>query len=467
MKKRPRLLAFILLFLTIGLIILGGCTSATFSLGGLGELKGIVTDARSGQNLQGVYVEADSYDYYDDYYDYDYTDGSGSYSIPLPSGTYDVYFELDGYYTEVIENIYITEPFSRSLDIQLTPIYSPTPTETPTPTPIGDMLAENPQGQQVSVLTVMSDGTLQQGYGNPIYLPAEPDALRNVPDKGRLYVVTGADGENGAVYGFDTDNSYTQVGDEVTLSSTDGQPFAMVHYLARDMLFVSRKLGSGVLEEITFNGDTVQDQKAIDITYTDPQGMAIDQNNGFLFVACRMPDKIISYDIENDVEVPGTVNVTDPAGLAYHSGKQMLYVISGDGAFIRTLDVSDPQFPEIVGDTTIPQSSGIDLVAVTLDEQLNRLFTLEKEGTIHRVRAWNVNGNPPYPQVSNPVWWDSPPGADIMYFREGKFIMVSLDDGNNGGGIRVYDAGIYPAGQMLLVNGSPFESGNAFFKMDQ
>jgi hypothetical protein len=109
---------------------------------------------------------------------------------------------------------------------------------------------------------------------------------------------------------------------------------------------------------------------------------------------------------------------------------------------------------------------GTELLSAALDTQLNRLFTLEKSGTLYTLRAWNVNGDPPYAQVSDPVSWSGQEGTDLLYYQPGRLLFVSLRNSSGSGGIRVYDCGTYPAGQMLAVDGSPFSPGIGYIRLE-
>lgn len=111
---------------TVIILAAAGCGTAEVPVGDLGNLRGYVTDAVTGERLDYVYVLAreDSFDRANDY-----TDRNGEYRLELGGGIYDVYFEKEGYYLEKVYNIVITAPFSRTLNIKMTP--SPSPTMTP------------------------------------------------------------------------------------------------------------------------------------------------------------------------------------------------------------------------------------------------------------------------------------------------------------------------------------------------
>ena len=155
--------------------------------------------------------------------------------------------------------------------------------------------------------------------------------------------------------------------------------------------------------------------------------------------------------------------VENPVGLVFHTGRGRLYVVSGTGMLIRTVNVEDPANMTVVGDTPV----GRQLLAVALDTQFSRLFTGEVQSTSYRVRTWNVNADPDpsYSEVSDPVFWSGDALSDLLYLRDPKVLMVSLDNNPEGGGIRVFDCSTYPAGQLNLVNGSPFYSTNSYNMM--
>ena len=310
MKKRLNARALLLLLIVAGILIQAGCTGVGIGFS-VGELKGIVTDSRSGQNIEGVYVEAYSDDYYYDDYDsdWDYTDGSGSYSLSLEGGVYDVYFEKDGYYSEVFRDIGVSSPFSRSLDVQLTPTSTPTPTATPTATPteVDVAYAASADQNRVSVFSVMSDGTLQANSLSPLTLSAQPGGIAVSRGTSRLYVVTGLDGEAGQVTVFDT-ATLNQVGSPLDLLQTDGQAYYAAYYTAGNRLYVSRKGSavSGKIEEIVFSGDTVSATNLITLTVDDPGPMSVNQEDGILFVACPSTNEVVSVDLATGTQL-GTV----------------------------------------------------------------------------------------------------------------------------------------------------------------
>lgn len=128
-KYRFFIKVYFLLLLSVASLIIAGCGISDV-LVELGTIKGIVRDASNGKKLADVFVAAGDYWYEADY---DYTDYNGEYVLRVGGGVYDVYFEKEGYYFKKVYDIMVTAPFSRNLDVELTPL--PTPTITPTPTP--------------------------------------------------------------------------------------------------------------------------------------------------------------------------------------------------------------------------------------------------------------------------------------------------------------------------------------------
>ncbi len=464
MKGTSNIRAILLMVITLGIVIQAGCTGLTIGLT-TGELRGIVTDARSGKNIQGAYVEAYSRDYYYDDYDidWDYTDSSGFYRLYLEGGLYDVYFEKSGYHPKVIRDISVTAPFTRSLDVQLTPTATPSPTIEPTVTPTQvDVAYAGKAGQdQVSVFRVMSDGTLEADAGSPVSISAEPAGLAVHRGRSRLYVVTGEEREAGRVTLIDT-ATLNQIGEPLDLAQVEGRANQAVYYSNGNRLYVSRNSSSpGMIEEMVFSGDNLTQTNLITLTQDDPGPMAINQEDGILFVACPSSDQIISVDLAASVqlaEVPG--GVENPVGLVFHPGRDRLHVISGSGMFIRTLNVEDPANITLVGDTPV----GRQLLTMALDTQFSRLFTGEVQGTSYRVRTWNVNGDPEpsYGEISDPVFWSNIPPRDMLYLLDPRLLLISLDNHPQGGGIRVYDCSTYPAGQLNHIEGSPFNASSSY-----
>jgi hypothetical protein len=472
MKDRLLFRAIIILALSVVFLAHLGCSGTSFMLLDSGELKGIVTDARSGANLDGVYVEAYSDWYYDDDWDYDYTSGDGSYSLYLEGGYYDVRFEKSGYSTKVVGDVYVTSPFSRSLDVQLTPTGDPSPTGSPSPSPsaLGSLYASRSSQGAIDPYIVISDGQMGEDPAGPISLSSQAVAMAEVTGKSRLYAAL-APGGPGSVESFDTVGGYAQAGSTIALQSNEGSPFDMVHYAGGDILFVSRAgsgaiTGHGIIERIDLSGDDPVSKTLVSLSHRDPRKMALGQAGGILFAACRGGGHVAAYDVNSGTQWASPAVVADPAGLAFHPSQGRLYVISGSGAFIKTFDVSQAGSFQDLGGTAGPGPLGTELLSAALDTQLNRLFTLEKSGTLYTLRAWNVNGDPPYAQVSDPVSWSGQEGTDLLYYQPGRLLFVSLRNSSGSGGIRVYDCGTYPAGQMLAVDGSPFSPGIGYIRLE-
>lgn len=468
MKKRLRIKGILLFIITLGLMLHVGCGSISLGVE-FGELKGIVTDARSGSNIEGVYVYAENDAFYDEDYDedWDYTSGDGSYSLSLSGGVYDVYFDKPGYHAKVVRDIGITAPFSRSLDVQLTPTATPSPpSPSPSPTPIGDLFASKISNAEVSAFNVMSDGSLESKQNSPAGTGSEPNDIKNVSSKNRLYVVTGNDGDNGQVTGYDTTNSYNNVG-ATALDSNDGQAYRVVHYANDDRLLISRKGSSpGKIEEIRYTGDTanVTTPPINLVNGDDPREMAINNDDKIIYVCCYDgTNKVVAYNVDTATQL-GSYNVNDPAGIVYHNtgaGKR-LYVISGADGKIITLNVDDPNNITALNETDVSKP----LISVALDTGFNRLFTLENETGHYRIRTWSVNADPPFNEISNPVFVGNVPAMEVFYHETVKYVYASLDNGSNGGGVKVYDAGTFPGGQLDEVTGSPFYSNFRYNRLD-
>lgn len=477
MKKNLILKMAILVGLSLVFLFQSGCSaSLSFSSG---ELKGIVTDARSGANLSGVYVRTYSSDYYYDDYDYDsynhndwdYTNSNGSYSLHLSSGYYDVRFEKEGYEDYIARDIYVTSPFSRSLDISLTPFGNPNPSPTPSPSPsnVGTLLAtKTGNASQLGVFDVFSNGQLQASSVSPVTTGQAPKGVKNIPNRSRIYVANSLDNTLSV---FNSVTNFSAInGSPFALPSVSGAPYGIAYCQGPDKLrlFVSRQGSSPGIVNILDVSNSDDVQPIIDVNVADdPQEMAVNELGQILFVASRGGNSITAYDIANNVN-PGAFTVTDPAGLAYYPDKKYLYVVSGSvsSPAIITLDVSNPASMTRVGaDTTVTATAGKSVFALALDQEYNRLFTLDGDVNGYTIRTWNINGNPPYSEISNPVTIGTTSAKSLLYFQAGR-LLFAAHDGTNADGIRVYDCSIYPAGQLLPISGSPFFGGSQYLKLD-
>jgi hypothetical protein len=68
--------------------------------------------------------------------------------------------------------------------------------------------------------------------------------------------------------------------------------------------------------------------------------MALDETGHRLFIGCRKPAKILTYDTSTGKEVGASDIVGDTDDLFYDSARKRLYVSGGDG-FIDVLDARD------------------------------------------------------------------------------------------------------------------------------
>ncbi len=92
-----------------------------------GTIAGNVTDATTGVAMSGATVTAGGVTVT--------TDTSGSYSISLEPGTYNVTARATGYLDDTATGVVVTSNNATTQDFALTPTSTPTPTPTPTATP--------------------------------------------------------------------------------------------------------------------------------------------------------------------------------------------------------------------------------------------------------------------------------------------------------------------------------------------
>jgi DNA-binding beta-propeller fold protein YncE len=135
-------------------------------------------------------------------------------------------------------------------------------------------------------------GTSQERGENPLknhFFMGEPHGLA-VDSKGRLYV---ADGKVGAIFIIDPETK-----DTVMIKNGKDAGFALINGLAiddSDRLFVSDAQAHRIL---VFNKDH-KGEAAITQGLVTPSGMAIDNENRFLYVADIGLDQVLVYDADN------------------------------------------------------------------------------------------------------------------------------------------------------------------------
>ncbi len=135
-------------------------------------------------------------------------------------------------------------------------------------------------------------GTTEQKGDNPLknhFFMGEPHGLA-VDSKGRLYV---ADGKVGAIFIIDPETK-----DTVMIKNGKDAGFALINGLAiddSDRLFVSDSQAHRIL---VFNKDH-KGEAAITQGLVTPAGMAIDNENRFLYVADIGLDQVLVFDADN------------------------------------------------------------------------------------------------------------------------------------------------------------------------
>lgn len=464
MRNRTLLYRGLALFIISAVfLIITGCAVASI-VSQFGYVRGIVTDADTGDPISGVFVSAGGY-YYED--DYDYTDSDGSYVLTLGTGTYDIYFEKDGYNDKELHDIGVFAPFTQSRDVQMES-YNPQPTPTPTPYDTLLFATETGSNRFDAVYLNTDSGTLALDANSPIGTGNSPAGIVHMSTKSRVAV---ANQDDGTISVYKSSGQFLQVsGSPLSLSAENGSPYKMVFDSITNRIFIAMKNSSspGKVETVSMSSaDSPVDEGLIDAPALadDPQDLEIHNGNRNLFIASRSGNKITAYDIPG-AKVNGEIAVTDPAAIAVDVERNRVYVAEGSTGKIITLDVSDPaNMSRIEPETTAVTESGNSLIDCETAPDRNLLFTLEG-GSTYKVKGFNINASPPYAEAVTGIDLGSVSTASILYDEDTGFLFIAHNSTGTGG-IIVYDCRSYPGSNIFEVSGSPFIPGTRFFMMDK
>lgn len=452
----------VLAIIAVFTMFLTGCAAVAI-LSEFGRVRGVVTDSSTGDPINGVYVRA-----YESYYDtdYDFTGSDGSYVLILESGFYDIYFKKDGYYDEKTYDIGVVAPFTRSLDVEMTPIgSSPTPEPSPEPSPrvFAVRASENDHFDVFNVNR--SSGELALDEGSNVSTGEDPGAILYLEGKSRIYVINRADRTISVYYSGD---GFPEInGSPFSLSNNDGAPTNMVYDTHNDCILLSYAGSSspGKIEKLS----VADSEKVVSLGMLgssipdDPLDMAIDHSEKILYVACGTSGKVISYDLENS-SVLDSFSLTDPVSLSLHHADDLLLVVGGSSRKITALDVSDPSNISQSGDqTTITSDGDQEVLDSQLDWSKDLFFTLDGGDSGYFIRTWNVGGSPPYNEVQDAITLDDS-SSQLFYDRATGFLLASLN--GDQGGIAVFDCGYFPDDEVFEVSDSPFYTGSSYYRVD-
>ncbi len=463
MKNSVKLLKLIsLVILSVFFLFFSGCAIAS-ALAQFGYIRGMVTDSYTGKALSGVYVS--TYDYYSD--DYDHTDSDGSYVLTLAGGTYDIRFEKDGYDDVRLYDIVLVAPFTRSLDVAMDPI-NPTPTPSPTPGDWEYIYASHAgNDNRFSAFYVEKNtGELTIDASTPANTGVGPAGILNIASQNRLFVANSLDR---TVSVYNSSGTYNQISvSPISLTSTDGNPYKMVHDTIGGKIFLTMKSSSnpGKIEILNISdANNPYSEGLINAPEypSDPQDIKLHSSSGHIFTNCRNSNTIAAYDIRNSVQ-SGTFSVSDPAAIAVPESGNRLYVAGGSTRLLSVLDITDPSsISQIGSDVTISSDTSRQVVACVAAQDRNLLFTLETGASGSVLKAWSTASTPPA-LAQQEIFLGNSTASDLLYDNVNQLLFV-CHDGAGSDGIHVFNCRNYPSGQISEVYGSPFYQGNQYFML--
>ncbi len=445
----------ILIILSLLLLFASGC-SVVASIVLLGRIRGVVTDATTGKPIYDVYVRA----YSCDDSDFDYTGQDGSYVLNLESGFYDVYFRKEGYYDEKCTDIGVVAPFTRSLDVKMTPI-SPSPT--PIPTPDYSLFATRGGENKFDAFHIDKDtGVLTRDPSSPISTGQTPYGILAVGSKYRIYVLnTSAN----TVSVYSSVPSYPTIVRAFSLSTTDGSPYHMVYNPSTESIFVSFKDSSspGKVEILDVSDpNKIYSRGTINAPALpqDPRDLVLHNSKQYLFIASYNGNAISSYDITNKT-LKDTYNIDKPISMAIFESENKLYVVGENTRKITLFDISDPTNITNQGETVITNDANQKIIDCALATDRDLLFTLDGGSSGYFIRVWNINGNPPFTNIQT-ISLGTKSTGNIIYIRSLGFL-IALHDVSNGG-ISVFDCRSFPDRSIYEISGSPFYTDNSYLQ---
>jgi len=467
LKKTKHLKGVIIVILSVVFLVFTGCAVASI-FGEWGHVRGIVTDSVTGEPIDGVYVGAYSYDYYD-YYDwsedYDYTDDGGYYYLTLDSGDYDIYYEKDGYQDVHLYDINVIAPFTQSRDIEMEP-YNPTPTPT-----LMDKLYVTRAGNSnfYDVFYVEREtGKINIDANSPITTGQGPAGILYLSGKTMLCV---ANSLENSVSVYSSLGPYMPVsGSPFSLTSTDGTAYKLAFDPTLNKVFVSLKSSSspGKVEYINVidsNNVTVGGLINAPDLADDPQDIVVHSYNHILYIASRSGNTITTYNTSAD-SVSGTLIVTDPAAISLDEARNRLYVVGGSTRILTTLDVTNPEnIAKVEPDTTITTGTGRTIIDCEIAADKSLLFTLEGGTTGYYIRSWDISTGPPFNETQTELFLGTTMVSDIYYSGVNNFLFAA-HNGSAMDGIRVFDVKNYPSSVIYEVNDSPFMGGYQYYMMN-